>query len=266
MFGGYPRFRYADLARSVGRLPGWVRRIAQTGIQTVVGPVLPALSRQSSRFFRAAALRNDRRLLALSCYAFPEELVGMLTPQAMEQANGWGKSMWNQCQRIIGPGGPELIDLSIERVLPGDYLRKVDMMSSAHGLEVRLPFLACQVLDCAAMLAMRFRYTLRSNKTLLRKLAAKYLPPVISTKAKGGFGIPLDSWLGDEARNEIQTCLMSPSARISDLIQSKYIQRLVPCFAKGQWDHIQMSRYDLYQRVYFLWALECWLARWKPLL
>lgn len=174
--------------------------------------------------------------------------------------------MWHQCKQSAGPGGPEFVDLSIERVLPGDYLRKVDMMSSAHGLEVRLPFLGEQVLDCAAKLAMHFRYTFRSNKTLLRKLAAKYLPPIISAKAKGGFGIPLDSWLGEGGRKEIQACLLSPSARISDLIQSEYIRQLVPCFAKGEWDHRQMSRYNLYQRVYFLWALERWLARWKPVL
>jgi asparagine synthase (glutamine-hydrolysing) len=174
--------------------------------------------------------------------------------------------MWRQCGQSAGPGGQEFLDASIERALPGDYLRKVDVMSGAHGLEVRLPFLGDQVLDCAAMLTMRFRYTLRSNKALLRKLAAKYLPPVISTKAKGGFGIPFDSWLGEGGRKEIEATLLSPSARISDLIQTEYTRRLLPTFAQGEWDHRKMSRYNLYQRVYFLWALERWLCRWKPAL
>ncbi|MGD9727161.1 MAG: asparagine synthase (glutamine-hydrolyzing) [Nitrospiraceae bacterium] len=266
MFGGYPRFQHADLASIIGRFPDWARRMAQAGIQAVTDPLLPAVSRQSRRFFRAAALRDDRRLLALSCYVFPEELAEMLTQQVMERTSAWGESMWSQCQREIGPGGPEFIDLSIERVLPGDYLRKVDMMSSAHGLEVRLPFLGDQVLDCAAMLATRFRYTLRSNKALLRELAAKYLPPAISTRAKGGFEIPLDTWLGGSGRKAIQDRLMSPSAQIRDLIRPDYIQQLMSCFVQGEWDRSRMSRANLYQRVYFLWALERWLCRWKPVL
>ena len=158
------------------------------------------------------------------------------------------------------------MDVTIERALPGDYLRKVDMMSSAHGLEVRLPFLGEKVLDCAAKLAVHLRYTAWSSKTLLRKLVAKYLPPAVAAKPKGGFGIPLDSWLGERGRKEIQASLISPSARIAELIRTEYVQQLSSAFVQGRWDHRKMSRFNLYQQVYFLWALERWLDRWKPVL
>ncbi len=265
MFGGYRRFWYADLAQAVGRLPRWGFSVVQAAMQAA-GSVAPVFSRQSRRFIHAAACDDERRLLALSCYTFLEDLGDVLTQPAMKQTSAWRDAMWRQGEQSAGPGGAEFVDVSIERALPGDYLKKVDMMSSAHGLEVRLPFLGDQVLDCAALLAMRFRYTLRSNKTLLRKLAAKYLPPVISTKTKGGFGIPLDSWLGEGGRKEMAASLMSPSARISDLVHRDYVRRLLPSFAQGEWDRSKMSRFNLYQRVYFLWALERWLCQWKPAL
>ena len=261
MFGGYRRFQYADLAQHAGRLPNWSLSAVQQAMRVADGAV-PVLSRQSRRFLDAAAYRDERRLLALSCYTFPEDLYAILTPQAMQQTSAYRESMWKQCGTSVGPGGPEFVDITIERALPGDYLRKVDMMSSAHGLEVRLPFLGEKVLDCAAKL----RYTLRSNKGLLRKLVAKYLPPEISTKPKGGFGIPLDTWLGEGGRKEIQAALMSPSARVLELIDWNYVRQLVTCFAAGEWERKKMSRYNLYQRVYFLWALERWLNRWKPIL
>jgi len=43
------------------------------------------------------------------------------------------------------PGGKEFVDSTVRYALPGDYLRKVDVMSAAHGLEVprSLPGRAC---------------------------------------------------------------------------------------------------------------------------
>ena len=40
-----------------------------------------------------------------------------------------------------------MIDATMTVSLPGDYLRKVDMMSMAHGLEVRVPFLGARMLE-----------------------------------------------------------------------------------------------------------------------
>lgn len=261
MFGEYRRFHYADLAQKVGRLPGWSLSAAQKMMRGVDG-LVPVLSRQSRRFLAAAAYRDKRRVLALSAYTFPEDLSEILTARSMEHTSAYRETMWNECGTSSGPGGPEFADVTIARALPGDYLRKVDMMSSAHGLEVRLPFLGENVLAWSAKLP----YGLRSNKGLLRTLVAKYLPLEISRKPKGGFGIPFDSWLGEEGRKEIQDALMSPSARTLDLIDANYVRQLLSCFAAGDWEHKKMSRYNLYQRVYFLWALERWLTRWKPIL
>lgn len=260
MFGEYRRFHYADLAQKVGRLPQWSLSAAQYVMKSVEG-VAPSLSRQSRRFLTAAAYRDRRRVLALSCYTFPGDLSEILRPHAMERTSGYPAAMWSECGTRVGPGGPEFVDVTMARALPGDYLRKVDMMSSAHGLEVRLPFLGERVLDWSAKLP----YALRSDKGLLRSLVAKYLPREISNKPKGGFGIPFDSWLGEEGRKEIQSSLLAPSARILDLIDATYVRQLLSCFAAGDWEQKKMSRYNLYQRVYFLWALERWLTRWKPL-
>ena len=61
--------------------------------------------------------------------------------------------------RSRGIGGADFIDATMNTALPGDYLRKVDMMSSAHGLEVRIPFLGESVLACSARIPERFRWS-----------------------------------------------------------------------------------------------------------
>jgi asparagine synthase (glutamine-hydrolysing) len=163
-------------------------------------------------------------------------------------------------------GGPEFVDATVKTALPGDYLRKVDMMSSAVGLEVRVPFLGEDVMECARRIPTRLQYSRAANKQILRRLAEEYLPSTVVKKPKGGFGIPVDSWLGRRGREEIQSLLMSPLARIRGVIRPEYVESILTGFVDQVWDAARRSRFNTYQQVYFLWSLERWLMRWKPAL
>lgn len=262
MFGGYERFRHADLAKRVGALPGWclkAYRQSARGLRRLV----PNTYRRGDRFMRAAGARNQERLVALSCYTFPEDLSQILLP-AVSRAIGNHKPAFCPADEMLDPGGGEFIDCTIRFVLPGDYLRKVDTMSSAHGLEVRVPLLGEHVLDCSARIEEHLKYSSRGTKKLLRKLAHRFLPREIATKPKAGFSIPLDSWLGRRGREQIMDMLDSPGARVRQLICPYYVQSLLTGFVNQEWDRSGRSRYNLYQQVYLLWSLEKWLNRWQP--
>ncbi len=263
MFGGYPRFRHADMARRVGVLPGW----CITGLRGAMGGVqrfAPNTYRKSQRFLRAARLRDEGRLLALSAYLWPEDLSAVLAPGACQSVGDYSPALSPTAVGMKDPGGPQFIDSTIKYALPGDYLRKVDMMSSAHGLEVRVPYLGESVLEFAAQIPDDMKYSVRTNKILLRKIAAKYLPSSILQTPKRGFGIPLDSWLGPAGRGEVAAMLGSPGARIRDLVSPAYVSVLLSQFVNHVWDPAKRSRFNLYQQVYFLWSLEKWLERWNP--
>src|SRR6185312_1236623 len=135
---------------------------------------------------------------------------------------------------------------TITCTLPGDYLRKIDVMSSAHGLEVRVPFLSNRILELSCMLPHRYKYSWKENKCLLRSLASKYLPASIAKKSKHGFGIPLDIWLGDRGRAEIGAELMARSAVIRQFIRPDAVRRLVADFVTQRWDRSRISRFGLY--------------------
>jgi asparagine synthase (glutamine-hydrolysing) len=139
-------------------------------------------------------------------------------------------------------------------------------MSSAHGLEVRVPFLGEQVLECAAKIPVHLKYSRTRNKIILRKLAGRYLPKAVVEKPKGGFGIPLDTWLGRNGREEVRSILLSRNAAIRDLIRPEYSESLLSEFVDQNWNASRHSRFNTYQQVYMLWSLERWLARWRPAL
>lgn len=262
MFGGYSRFWYADVVHRLAAMPRWLLHAAikaSSGLRTF----WPDRFREAQRLLTAAAPGSGDRLLSICNYLGRAELPLALRPSAYQRV---GKDEPRFCLNGHGggPSGADLIDSTVRFTLPGDYLRKVDVMSSAHGLEVRVPFLGEPVLECAAKLPHALKYRGARNKLLLRKLAARYLPQRVARKPKWGFGIPLDSWLGESGRAAVRSLLDSPGAQIRALFRPEYSTPLLRSFAEGRWDRSTLSRYGLYQRVYALWSIERWLNRWRP--
>ncbi len=82
-----------------------------------------------------------------------------------------------------------------EVFLPADLLPKVDRMSMAHSLEVRVPYLDNQVADLMLGVRGTYKQSLRRDKILLREAASAYLPETASHRAKRGFEVPIGEWL-----------------------------------------------------------------------
>lgn len=264
MFGGYARFRHADAIRLLGHAPEWLLSAFEGALRSMrIFP--PDRRRQGLRLLRAAQETGQQRLLDVCSIIRSEELLQAIQPE-FAKALGPYRPGFPAVHNSRSSGGGELIDITIRTALPGDYLRKVDVMSSAHGLEVRLPMLANRILEFASKLPQHQKYSCRENKVLLRQLAKKFLPAKVVTKRKQGFGIPLDSWLGVAGRAAVSAELSNKCARLRDLIRPTYIQELMTPFASQSWDHTKLSRYSLYQRFYALWSLERWLSRWRPTL
>lgn len=263
MFGGYRRFFHADMAKLLGTLPRPFLKASGTALAGVAR-IAPHISRMGKRFLRSAASRDEGRLMALSCYTFLDQLPELIKSPVMKNIGKYIPSLSLNGNKTIDPGGNEFVDSTVRFALPGDYLRKVDVMSSAHGLEVRVPFLGEPVLECAAKIPPRLKYSRTRNKIILRKLARKYLPKAVVEKPKGGFGIPLDTWLGRSGREEVRSILISRNAGIRDLFRPEYSEPLLSQFVDQDWNASKQSRFNTYQQVYMLWSLERWLGRWSP--
>ena len=79
-------------------------------------------------------------------------------------------------------------------ILPSDMLTKVDKMSMASSLEVRVPFLDHHVADLANSLPSSFKIKGSATKRLLRKGFEKDLPSEVFLRPKHGFEVPLEEW------------------------------------------------------------------------
>ena len=76
-------------------------------------------------------------------------------------------------------------------VLQGDMLKKVDVMSMRHSLEVRVPFLDKEWVAFTNSLPEHYKFQGGKGKILLREAFSDLLPQVIFERKKQGFEIPL---------------------------------------------------------------------------
>lgn len=79
--------------------------------------------------------------------------------------------------------------------LPDDMLTKVDLMSMAHGLEVRSPFLDYRLVDQVFPMNWRWKLNGWRKKHLLVEAFKDDLPTMLHNRPKKGFEVPVGPWL-----------------------------------------------------------------------
>lgn len=78
--------------------------------------------------------------------------------------------------------------------LQDGILAKVDRATMMNSLEARAPLLDIEVADFARRLPHRFKLRGGTTKFLLKRAAARVLPPEIIHRRKKGFGSPIGPW------------------------------------------------------------------------
>jgi asparagine synthase (glutamine-hydrolysing) len=100
-----------------------------------------------------------------------------------------------------------LADVNI--VLPNDMLTKVDLMSMAQGLEVRVPFLDVNVVNFIFSLPDEFKINSSLRKRILQDAFKDVLPAQLYNRPKKGFEVPLLKWFRKEMKSLITDDLLS---------------------------------------------------------
>jgi asparagine synthase (glutamine-hydrolysing) len=85
-----------------------------------------------------------------------------------------------------------LLYLDTKTYLPGDILTKVDRMSMATSLEVRVPMLDHELVEWVARLPIGSKFRNGTRKYILKQLARRLgIPAPVLHRPKQGFALPL---------------------------------------------------------------------------
>lgn len=126
--------------------------------------------------------------------------------------------------------------LDINLWMPGDILLKADKMSSAHSIELRVPFLDKEVMALASQIPERYRVNEKNSKYALRVAAEESLPSEWANRTKVGFPVPIRHWLREEKYyNMVREMFDSDIAK--EFFDTKEIVRLAEEHYTGKANH-----------------------------
>lgn len=150
--------------------------------------------------------------------------------------------------------GPTWCDRALETDLlthlPDALLTKVDVATMAHGLEARSPLLDLRLVELSCQIPAALKLRGWHSKALLKRLAAKYLPPEVLYRRKQGFSLPTSTWLRGELGTVLGTVLLSSAARSRGYVNPDVVSQWITHHQQGIADHGQ--------RLWALLMLELW--------
>jgi hypothetical protein len=137
----------------------------------------------------------------------------------------------------------------MENYTPGAVAAKADRMSMLHGVEMRSPFAASDILRFAERLPASALVAWGKGKRVLREIACKYLPAERVHGPKRGFGLPTDGW-GRKAIFSLAMDLLSPhDSQLAAITGRQRMQNFLAA---------QQQNFSIYQ-VWALCVLESFL-------
>ena len=259
-FGGYATYRASRIAAAV-------QPFVPTMLSELVARAFHRLSatkeKPVSRTERAARFAQGLLAPSGACHAYwrclmPPPVLSRLCGREMRALDG----VHNPFQRYIdaiqdadatdGVLGSCL--LADQRYyLPADMLMKVDAMSMAHGLEVRVPFLDRRIMEFAGRLDSRLLTPMWGpDKKLLRQALSRLGAPAGVCKGqKSGFNVPIAKLMRTSLAPLCDQLLDDEVDRLEPYLEPAMVRRLWSAHREQRANH-----------GYALWCLLTFAA-WK---
>ena len=122
--------------------------------------------------------------------------------------------------------------------MAADILTKVDRMSMATSLEVRVPILDHKFLEWVTGLSPAWKLRGRKQKYILRKLAERVgVPKQVLHRRKQGFALPLVHWIRNELKDMVLTVLLEARTLQRGYFDQRGIRQLLDEHFQGRRDH-----------------------------
>jgi asparagine synthase (glutamine-hydrolysing) len=235
LFGGYDRYLPHPRVATFDRVaPGVGRALA-----SMAWRVLPH-GMQGKNFLRHVARDAPGRYLDSVTFYHADERAALLSGDLRRELGGRDTeaTFREPFARLAHlPFSAQMMAFDFETYLPGDCLTKVDRMSSAHGLESRVPLLDHVVAEFAASLPVPLKIQGERRKHLLKQLAYRLMPRELLDRPKQGFGVPLTHWFRGSMREVFGDVVGSPQARQRGYFDPGFVSRILNEHLSGRRDH-----------------------------
>ena len=172
----------------------------------------------------------------------------LLRQTSVSHPNEHYRAVWERAQ--ASDDVDRVLYLDFKTYLPDQLLAKMDISTMAHSVEARSPLLSKDLIEFTARIPTSLRLRGYTTKYLLKKLAARYVPPEIVYRRKRGFVMPLARWLRRDLVNSMRAVLQSRSFYERDWIRPDAVNRMIS-------EHCAQQK-DWSEQIWTLFVLELW--------
>lgn len=259
LFGGYPTFEAARLARRVDR---WVPRPVQSML-TRAAQQLPVSMDNLSWDFKIKQFTKGlgyppRARNQVWLGAFSDSELGPLLSADMIDVAAEAAGVYRGIDEALGePAADDRDDLQefyFKFYLEGDILVKTDRASMAHSLEARSPLLDDRLVGTVRRIPADIRFGNGQPKYLFKKMLFGRIPGDILNRPKKGFGIPIAHWIRKDLKAEFESTLASDRIRKAGFFNPDTVSALLAQHLAGKRDNRK--------QLWTLYVFEKWRERW----
>jgi asparagine synthase (glutamine-hydrolysing) len=259
LFGGYDSFsltpKLSILDRFLRPLPRSWRNFAGNFLKRI----LPASDRNNKLAHFVSGQKSGSHDYFLMRALFCEDRVRSLFREkncADNEILNHLKITRQQCDLLGGLHPLKQISyLELMHYLPNTLLRDTDMMSMAHGLEIRVPLIDHRLVELMFSFSPEIQFARPPQKSLLVKSLPTPLPPETVNRKKMGFTLPFEHWMRNELRTEMESVLLEPVFPLSDFIDETEVRQV--------WEDF-LARRVSWSRPWALYVLKKWLIKNHP--
>jgi asparagine synthase (glutamine-hydrolysing) len=228
LFAGYDRYLTSLQRRKYDRIPRWLGSF----YRGLVHGRLPTDAYGRNLLWNASLSARDRYLDHICFFPAMHRERGLFSEDFVKEASelpdplGFYQEYYDNAPARDHLS--RLLYLDTKTYLNGDILTKVDRMSMATSLEVRVPMLDHEFVGWAASLPIEWKMRHGTRKYLLKRLAERLgIPSKLLNRPKQGFQLPLVDWIRKELKEQIVNVLLEPRTLQRGYFRPEAIRNLV---------------------------------------
>lgn len=256
LFGGYPSFH---LIPKLLQRKKWLKAIPQSlaklGIRFSSGLLSPTQAMKLDHLIQGK-LSGAHEYFLIRALFCQEPISNLFTDRSQAQTE-----IEKDFQRTLrltekSPTGDlfnQISYLETFHYLQNMLLRDTDMMSMAHPLEVRVPFMDHRLVEMMFQTPGNEKDSKEDYaKSLLVSSMKSLVPDFVSQRKKMGFTFPFEIWMRGALRPNMETVLLSPMKQLDGLLSQTGIEQVWNDFLSGQVS---------WSRPWALYVLKSWINK-----
>ncbi len=241
-FAGYDTYIAHKAAQSYA---GAINILGRRPLSSLISSIPPTAQKKGfinrlKRFSEGLGLPPDLRHFRWMIFLSEQEKRALFTKEFLQELKGWSSysSIRQHFARMEDADElNKLLYVDLKTYLTDDGAVKVDRMSMACSLEVRVPILDHKVIEYMATVPPEIKFKGFKTKYLLRRAFSDILPERILNRGKEGFSIPIKNWLKEELKPLMLDLLSENSIKKRGYFRQGAVAKLIKEHLEGRENH-----------------------------